>query len=285
VIARAELNASETAALSRDRTEDGARHSAAASIVAALVAGTLPDAKELSVFVRPDIATWLVAPRARAEDCAAIVAHAEQLASAPDFALEQFGLKYAIVQTWSGAQCQSRTLPRSTLECLTGSSSIPSMSKCEAPKSPWAPDIRRRIEGAWQGVGVDGPAAPEAKTAEAGARRTSLSVGSGATSFTLRGRQAYGALAVSEAEEDKAVLTLPVNPKPTRCVLARDWAVGELGCTPGNYVYYGVRECCWEDKSPKFVPREFSVQFQHEDRMVLKDAKDKYGIVLERTWP
>jgi hypothetical protein len=123
--------------------------SATLEIIDALLAKTPPPASSLAVFVGPEAAAWIVAPRAREEDCAALAAKLHALSSG-ELPPELFGAKFRLERQLTGSTCVGKALPADVKGCFLSSASLADFAKCKLPASPFVFAATSKLIGQWQ---------------------------------------------------------------------------------------------------------------------------------------
>jgi hypothetical protein len=149
LVADEELRPEESKAVrefSETRRED---QSATLKIIDALLANAPPPAANLAVFVGPEAAAWIVAPRASVEDCAALAAKLHALSSG-EVPPELFGAKFRLERQLTGATCVGKALPVDVKNCFSASASLADFAKCRLPASPFVFAATSKLIGQWQ---------------------------------------------------------------------------------------------------------------------------------------
>ncbi|MCC6647559.1 MAG: hypothetical protein IT374_18565 [Polyangiaceae bacterium] len=173
----------------------------------------LPE-KSLAVFVGPDVAAWIVAPRATDAACAAIAAKIASFTGA-DLPPDQFGLKLEVEQRYAKSACVGAVLPPEAEACLLGSTTLQALSECKLPRSPFALALRRRLEGQWQ-VATTKFSRSVTRPQRLAIESSKLEFADGKIAFSFDGTTAEGDPAIATDELDRGVFSLPLGKEQVR---------------------------------------------------------------------
>ena len=199
-------------------------HEAMTAVIEALAKGTQAPVEPLSRFVDRDVAAWAAAPRASAQTCQKLYAKFESLASDPS-SLELVDLRTRLDSVFSPAACKGRVLPEPYRQCLLSAASLHAFAACEAPRSPYASDVHRRLKGRWSVASLDTRRAQRwpHSTREV-ARSCRLEVGEHRVAFECNGVRGVERLRLEADGLTAATLYVPIGGKlePRHIVLGKE---------------------------------------------------------------
>lgn len=119
---------------------------ASQQILGALLRRKALSQKALAYFVGQDVAAWMAAPRAQADDCAALRGKLQQV----EVPVELLGLKADLEQRWQDDRCVGMVLPPDSQKCLLGATTLQALDACKLPPSPFVLDAKARLQGQWR---------------------------------------------------------------------------------------------------------------------------------------
>ncbi|MGA3124454.1 MAG: hypothetical protein ABSF69_27150 [Polyangiaceae bacterium] len=153
VVIHEALRPEETKALKEfvdTRTQD---QLATAKVVDAILQGTPVSDKSLAVFLDPDVARWMVLPKASETDCEGFNAKLKSLSTEIPIAL--FGMKFQMEQRFAKAACIGNALPPESKTCLMSASDLKAFASCNPPLNVFALVASRKLEGQWVAESVE----------------------------------------------------------------------------------------------------------------------------------
>lgn len=172
LVIRQELRPEEAKSLKEFVATRRATQDALGAIVDALVQHTPLPEKKLSMFVGPDVAAWMSAPRASIKDCTTIGAKLKSV-TAGDLSPEQAGMKLVLDHRYAQERCVGMSLPAETKTCLDHATSMQEFASCKIMLSPLAAAALRRLDGQW--LRVRRPVEPAVRL-EFGGGRVALAI-------------------------------------------------------------------------------------------------------------
>jgi hypothetical protein len=188
------------------RTQD---QIAATSVIDALIQHSPLPEKSLANFVSPEVAWWMVMPKATDDDCVAIGAKLKALSK--DVAIADFGLKFQLEKRYAKAACVGVGLPGDAKTCLLGAGDLKAFAACPVMPSAGVAVASRKLEGQWTVASVD--PATDATSEFVGAK---LEVKGGRAAFQFGTAPASeGDANVQSDDGDELSFSLPNTPTKT----------------------------------------------------------------------
>lgn len=126
---------------------------ATVKVVEAMIQKSPLPEKSLALLVGPEVATWIVAPRATAADCDAILQRVRSSSGAQP-SPEDVALKSDLEQRFVPAACVGTVLTADAKACFQGAQTLQAFGACKLPVSPFAHALTRRLVGQWEVEGV-----------------------------------------------------------------------------------------------------------------------------------
>ena len=132
------------------RTQD---QSAAINVIDAILQGTPVSEKSLAVFLAPEVAGWMVLPKASAVDCAAFDAKLQSLSMGIPSELREVQLK--MNQRFAKTACVGGALLKTSKSCLMSAADLKSFAACKPPFDVFVQVAARKLEGQWLAESVE----------------------------------------------------------------------------------------------------------------------------------
>jgi hypothetical protein len=192
------------------RTED---QLATVAVIDALISGGPVPAASLGVFVGPEVAAFMLAPRATDAQCETIRRKLGTLTSV-GVPPEMFGTKLAMERRYGKQTCTGIVLPPESEACLVRASSLGAFAACQIPASPFVLSATRKLEGQWDVDNVTVANAEPPSEIRAAFAHAKLEFEKGRVAFRLGNKVLMATSDVQASEVGKASFDLPV-PKGT----------------------------------------------------------------------